>query len=166
MEITQKQPVATTYSITTNLSVQSVHIFTLKTSLKDTQKKDVFIYYLIGPFSFLLFFFPFHKAVSNYSVEKCYMNKVCLLEGTNIRISILHYASNHKKVGEAVFHFGSKHSSLVDISVIAPCLPTIPCSNCAGSGLSHRYIRVETGRRVAQTHSKAPNYSSTPAPPP
>lgn len=57
---------------------------------------------------------------------------------------------------EATFHFGSKHSLLADISVIAFCLPTIPCSNCAGSGLSHRFIRVETGRRVAQTHSKAP----------
>lgn len=44
-------------------------------------------------------------------------------------------SSNLKLGGEAVFHFGSKHSSLVDISVIASCLPTIPCSNCAGSGL-------------------------------
>ena len=89
-------------------------------------------------FSFILIFSPpfLYKVLYKFA---------CLLEGTNIKISILLYSSNLKMGAEAVCHFGSKHSWRLDISVIASRLPTIPCSNCVGSGLSHRFIRVETG---------------------
>lgn len=92
------------------------------------------------------FLFPaFPLRADFFGFKRCDVNNICLSDRTNIKGTILLCGGDLKMGVEAALHFGSKHSSPVDISVIALCLPTIPCSNCAGSGLSHRFIRVETG---------------------
>ena len=117
----------------------------------------VFVYCFVGLFFSLFSFSSFSEQfVTAVLKAATQIMLASSFDRTNTEFPILLYRSDLKMGGEAVFHFGSKHSSLVDISVIASCLPTIPCSNCVGSGLSHRFIGVETGRRVAQTHSKAP----------
>lgn len=62
----------------------------------------------------------------------------------------LRSSSNLKMGSEAMFRCGSKHSWMVDISVIASRLPAIPCSNCAGSGLatgSSEWRRADAWRK-------------------